>query len=427
MNIRKLAAIEFKHLFVYKNTKVLENFLALSSVQIANYLLPLVTVPYLTRTIGLEYLGLLAFAQSLISYFVTFTDYGFNISATRRIAVERENDTKVSEIFTSVLLVKACLMLISAIVLCGLLLSFPRLRNNWYIFLLYFGDVLGNVLFPVWFFQGMQRMKYITFINLLSRVIFTLSVFAVVRGAEDYFYVPAMSLMGSLVTGFISLLIVFRKFRIKLRLPDSREIIYQLKEGWHVFISTVAISSYTTTRLFAVGALTNNTVTGHYVIAERLMNVIQMFPLVSLLSALYPMLSETYVRDPDKSLEIAKKLQRFTTIIYLIFLPIVFVLAPLIVKLFAGAAYQETVTSFRLLLVAVFFINANAFRVQFLLVSTRGKTYARIHSIAGVAGVILTLACTYYFSFIGTGIAIIVTALFVLLLTIKNEPQGELA
>jgi O-antigen/teichoic acid export membrane protein len=131
-------------------------------------------------------------------------------------------------------------------------------------------------------------------------------------------------------------------------------------------------------------------------------------------------MSSIHALNPARSLKLMRQLQRYTILGSLVVLPVVFLLAPWIVLIVTGSAYRETILAFRLLLVAVFFINANVFRVQLLLISASPRLYSRMHLFAGALGIVLTFAATYWFSYVGTAAVIILIELLMLALTIKN-------
>ena len=400
--------------------RLLENFFSLSFLQGANYLLPLITLPYLVRVLGPEKYGLIAFAQAFTAYFQILTDYGFNLSATREISINRENEEKISEIFSSVMVIKFGLLILSFIIMSSIVFAFEKFRRDWLIYFLTFGMVVGQTLFPVWFFQGMERMKYITFLNITAKLIFTISIFIFIRNASDYIYVPLINSLGSMVAGLLALRIVFKDFGVSFTIPDLDAVKHQLKEGWHIFVSMIAISLYTTSRIFLVGIFTNNTITGYYAIAEKLMNIIQTFPLVPLLQTMYPRLSAIYSESKRGAYDIMRKFQNFTTFFYLFIVLILYYLSEIVVSLVAGAPYKETVITFRTLLLAMFFINANAFRVQFLLVSGHDEIYSKIHILMGLLGLLLLIFGTYFCSYVGAASSVVLIEFFVMIVTMKS-------
>ena len=385
----------------------MKNAVSLSTLQAITYLLPIIIIPYLFRAIGAEKFGLIAFAQAFVQYFMILTDYGFSISATKEISLCRNEHAKVCRAFSSVMIVKVALAILSLIVLGMIVYFIPRFRNDWLVYILSFGMVIGNTIFPVWFFQGTEKMKYITNLNIIGGVAYALFIFLFVKGPQDYLMVPLINSSVFLITGLLGLYIVFWRFRVSFKFEGYKNVRQQLKAGWDIFISIAAINAYTNTRVFILGLLTNNNITGFYSIAEKIANACQTFPLDSFSRAVFPRLSKIFQKNKLKALKIMQRLQQITIIISLICLPLIFIFAHLIVRVVCGGDYQETVFSLRLLLVSVLFIASNAFRVQFLLVCGKTHIYARIHVIMAMIGLPLIFLLTYSFSYAGAAAATI--------------------
>jgi len=329
------------------------------------------------------------------------TDYGFNVSATRELSLCREEKDKVCTIFSSVMTVKIILAAISFLIMFLVINFIPKFKSDWLVYFLSFGAVIGNTLFPVWLFQGTEKMKYITIINIIGGIIYAISVFIFVRSKADYLLVPLLNSLFFIITGLLGLYLAFKEFDLEFVFQGYSEIKQELKTGWEVFISVVAINTYTTTRIFAVGLLTNNIITGYYSIAEKITGIIQTFPLTALAQAIFPRLSRIYARSKKQALNLMHKVQHSTTLIYLLTIPVIFFTSPSIVKLACGTKFPEVVISLKLLLLSVFFISANAFKVQFLLVCGRPDIYSRIHIFAALLGLPLIFVFIHYFSFLG--------------------------
>ena len=279
--------------------KIIENIVSLTGLQFASYILPLITLPYLTYVLGPDKFGLTQYAISLITYFQMFTDYGFNLSATRELAIVREDKKKVSEIFSTVMFIKLMLTVVSFVALLAIVTFIPKFSNDADVYLLTFGIVVGYVLFPTWLFQGMEYMKYTSILNIIGKVIFTVFIFVFIHQSSDYLLVPIINSFGYIVVGVLGIYISLTRFDIDLSLPSVENIKYHLREGWHVFLSTIAINMYTTTNTFLLGLLTNNTLVGYYSIAEKIITAANgLFNPIS--QAIYPFISRS-VNNEDKN------------------------------------------------------------------------------------------------------------------------------
>ena len=222
--------------------RIISNFFSLAVLQGANFILPLITLPYLTRVLGVEYFGLLAFATATVGYFQIITDYGFNLTATREISVNRDNKAKIIEIFSSVMTIKIILTVLSFILMTILVFTFKKFSQHWEVYFLTFGLIIGQALFPVWFFQGHEKMKYMTYLNILAKSIFTIAVFIFVRNEYDYWKVPLLTSIGFIVVGVLSQIIIKKKFKVSFEFQSFDKIKYYLKDGWHIFISGIFTS-----------------------------------------------------------------------------------------------------------------------------------------------------------------------------------------
>ena len=386
--------------------RLAENFLSLSTLQAVNYFLPLITLPYLVRILGPEKFGLIAFAQAFIGYFIVFTDYGFNLSATREVSIHRDEKEKISEIFNSVMAVKFLLGMLSFIILALILTFIPKFGNDWLVYIFAFGMVLGNILFPVWFFQGMEKMKYITILNIVAKGIFTISIFIFIREMADYVYVPLINSMSFIVAGGLSLGAVFKDFGINFKLPTLENIKHQLKEGWHIFISTAAISLYTTSNAFILGIFTNNTIVGYYSAAEKIVRAVRGL-LTPISQTVYPYISKLASESKERALNFIRKLVKVLgagTFILSLFL---FVLAAPIVNIVLGKQYQPSIIVLQILAFLPFIIGlATVYATLFLLSFGHTRVWSRIIITCSALHIIFLLVFIGVLSLAHVGVSI---------------------
>ena len=217
----------FKNLFdsLTKHKTIVKNFGYLSILQVINLLIPLATYPYLIRVLGKESYGLVIYAQAIIGYFLILVQFGFNVSAMNLISIHRDNKKKLSEIISSTFVLKSILFLCAIILLFIFLGYVPVGQNNQWLFILCMWVCLYDILFPIWYFQGIEKMQYITVITLINRLVFLIFIFILIKAPDDYLFVPIINGGGALLSGITSLYIIFGKHKIKFILPELSEII----------------------------------------------------------------------------------------------------------------------------------------------------------------------------------------------------------
>ncbi len=295
-----------------------DNFASLVVLQGINYLVPLIIFPYLVRVLGIDGFGLYSFIFYVVWIGVVISDYGFDLTATKLISLNTKNSAKTDEIFSSVLILKMFLSILFLGFLTILILTFDKFNKDYELYYLAFGFVIGQVLFPVWFYQGIEKMRYITILNAVAKIIFTLLIFIFVKSIDDLYLVFIFNGLGAIVAGGLALYIAISKFNISFKMQKLSTLIYYLKDGWYVFTSRVAVELYTSANIIILGFFVSNTVLGYFSIVEKIIRALGSI-LEPLTRATYPYLNKLFI-ESKKSFY--KRNKQLALIIFAIMLPV---------------------------------------------------------------------------------------------------------
>jgi len=396
-----------------QNHRVFSNFVALSFVQASNYLVPVIILPYLFRVLGDSRYGLIEFARAMSIYFLTITDYGFSFSATGEVAVHREDPRKVSEIFSAVMLLRFLLVILSLAVLVALVFGIPRLRIDWAVYLLAFGHVIGMWLLPSWLYQGMERMKLVAVVNIVARVLFIVSIFVFVAGPEDYLYVPLFQSLMSIVTGLVTLVVAFRAFPIRFYIPPMAALQRELKNGWHIFLSQMAVRLYTTGNIVILGLFADASLVGYYAAGDKIVRAVQGLQ-IPLLQAMFPHISKLASQSKQLALIFAARVIRIVGILALGLSAGLFIAAPYIARAALGATFGPGVPVLRILSFLPFVVSLSSiFGMQIMVNFGLKRTMTRILATAGLLNIIVALILVVPLRHIGMCITSMMIEVFV--------------
>jgi len=407
--------------------RLLSNFFSLAVLQGANYVLPLITLPYLVRVLGVEYFGLLAFATAFIMYFQIIADYGFNLTATREISIHRNNHTKITEIFSAVMSIKILLTLVSFLLMTLIVFSFEKFAKDWEIYFLTFGMVIGQTLFPVWFFQGMERMKYITYLNILAKSIFTVAIFVFVKQESDYYIVPILNSLGFIIAGIWSLYLIRKEFSIKFQFQRMERLRFYLVDGWHVFISNISISLYMSTNTFILGLLTNNMVVGYYSAFEKIVRAVTSL-YTPIYQVFFPYVIKRYKVNKMYAHKIINKLLITSFASSVVLFSLISFFSDLVVSILLGKEYLPYMNTFHILTLLVIVLpSAYVIFNLALLMMKYDKIFMRLYLFGGFVNLfnLYIFVYTYQMGADGTALSLLITEIIITLIAISIYFKGK--
>lgn len=325
----------------YRN--LIESVLSLSTLNVLNMVLPLVTMPYMLPIVGPEKYGVYIYVYTIIQYIMLVSCFGFSFSATRQIARIREDILQVSKIYSEVTFAKTFLAIVS--ILFVFLLS-PWLfstDDELLIYVMGLGIVIGDIFNPSWLYQGMERMRYITYVNVVSKLLFTLLIFLVVKEAEDYRYIILLNSLGFLLAGAVSTIIAFKQFGMKLTLPRFAGIMTQLREGSSIFGSTLSIELYKNSNVIILKFFMGEYYVGIYSVAERIIKGIRSAA-TPVSQALFPHFGRKFAQHSlSENISSLNRASCYLGLMLLGFMLITLLCAHYISALFGGEAFEDTV------------------------------------------------------------------------------------
>lgn len=332
-----------------KNHKIIvKNTGYLTAIEVIRMLLPFVALPYVIRTIGGERYGTIAFAQTIISYFVIFINFGMDVSAVKDVSVYRDDKEQLNKVVSTVLLLKSLLFLVALAVLLVGIVSIPYLREEWLLYLFVFMSCFSEILFPVWFYQGIEKMQYLTLIHLSSILFYVATVFVFVRSADDYRNVALLQSLGSIAAGAISFYVLLGVEKIRLMLPSAGDLKKCFMNSIPFFLSRVSVVVNVGMAKIISGIFFSMEMVGAFDLAQKIASSAKL-PVQMMNQAVYPHIAKT------KSHSFVRKCLGLDILLSFCVACLLVLLAPLGVHIFAGSHYPEAVALLRILSVFAFF------------------------------------------------------------------------
>lgn len=373
--------------------QVIENFFSLSVLNAVNIVLQLITLPYILGVVGKANYGIYAYVFMVIQYIILFSTYGFNFSATKQISQLRDDNSAVTRIYNAVIGCKTviALVLVLAVVACSRWVFEESIGFE--MFLLGTGMILGDIMNPVWLFQGMEKMKYMTLVNSTSKILFTVLVFFVVRSVDDFYLLILLNSCGYLLAGILSLVLARKQFKVRIALPGVRDMIAQFKDGGAMFGSTFGMNLYRNAHVLILKHLASNEAVGLFSAAEKVIHGFQSV-IQPAAQALFPHVSLRFKgRSVKENVALMKKVMLPFVGFAFVAALFVYIFAPWISDVLCGTEFRECVPLIRIMSLVIIFGEVNCIAgIVGLVNMDRQNYFFRSVLVAGVCSCLITLA-----------------------------------
>ncbi len=362
---------------------VFTNFIYLVVLKGGNFIFPLIYLPYLLNVLGVSNFGLVSFVESIMLYFKAVTDYGFDLTGTRDIAKNKENEVYVSKKIANILVIKLILLLVCLAILLVLNSFIPEMKEEQWLYFFSFISVIGYSMLPTWYYQGIEKMKYITLLFFIARMLSTLSLFIFVRQEQDYVWVPLLNGIGYIIAGILGLWLMLNANTIKLSYLSIKSVWIEMMQGFNVFVSTLAPNLYNNSMTFLLGIFSSTLYVGYYAAAVKLVDVANSLVMI-LSNAIFPYL--------NRDLSHHKKIQYLFLIPSAILSVILLLGSEILIELISKEDIAESIKVLKIIAISPFLLACmSCYGTNFLLVISQDRLVKNITLVGSFLGFIMAL------------------------------------
>lgn len=447
--------ISIKYLInrVFKSRSA-HNGIWLYLLQIFNTIVPLFTLPYITRILGPSEYGIFNIALNFIGYLQVIIEYGFTMSATRRIVgitnqfggvsntltlltTKKGNSEKdvrtqqvevvhsISELFSSVIASRFILLILSGIIVSVYVLFYMHDIETIYCLILLFLGLFGVVIQQNWMFQGLQDMKYISITFMIARTISVVCIFLFVNESDDLIYYCLFQSGTTIIDGLAGFLIAKFKYHLRFYFVKIKNIVIELKDGWYVFTTQISGRVFGAIGITLLGIFSTSTEVGIYSAIQKIPTIIGLLwgPVAQIL---YPISSSRIMADFNQGKDFILRIRRRIVPFFVLGNILLMIFSRLIIKIAFGEEYiSHFYWVIPLLLWTIVAIDNNFFGIQILLGSGHDKKYSRCFFVSVIATIVSNFVLIYFFGGDGACLAPLLAEILLAILLRKEIKSIE--
>jgi O-antigen/teichoic acid export membrane protein len=388
--------------------------LALSQV-----LFPLITFPYLARTLGPEHVGIINFAESFARYFILLAAVGIPIYGVREIAKNQNDINLRSKIFFEIFLINTITTLFLSFLYILCIIYLDKLNIEKTLFNWSFIFFILNIFYLEWYFTGMNEFKFVAIRFFIIRLLFVFTVFLFIKTKDDYIIYMKMNVFLTFLIAILNYINLKNKIKINKYIFQNLNLKKHIKPLFYLFLTIFSISIYLFLDTVILGFLTDNESVGYYSSALKL-NKLIISVLSAISAAMFPKLVTLYQNgEHDKFNEMVKAC--FTIILSLSIPCVIFIsgCASEIIEILFGNNFQRAVLPLQISAPIILIVSMSTiFGFQILSALSRDREIL-ISALTGmISSIFLSFLLVVKYKEVGESITILITELIVCFLFI---------
>jgi len=313
---------------------IFKNFSYLSMLRVFNILSQYILVSFLVRTLGGETYGVFVWAFSIIQYLVIVVNFGFNTYAAKYVTEDNNDPNRINTVFSSIMGVKISLFIFSSILLLISLSFFPLLRENSFLLLVLLGFAFGEAVFPIWFFQGSEKLEIPTKIVFVFRLLLVITTLWLITQTEHLIRYALLLTISQILIGFFGLIFAITKLNIKIVCFGFSDVTNLMKESFAFFIGGLFGKSFNFAAIMLIGIYCSMRDVSSFDISFKIIAVMQL-PFETLSVVLFPTIART------KNLLLNQKIIFIGFSVSLLFWAFTYWQAAFLMNLLGGAELME--------------------------------------------------------------------------------------
>jgi O-antigen/teichoic acid export membrane protein len=378
------------------------NIASLGIVQVANYVFPIITIPVISRIIGPDKLGVINFASAYIAYFTLLIGFGFDLTATRKVARDPDNAENRNKVFSEVFISQAILLAVSAVCFIISFFLVPQLNEERAVAIFTFLTCFATLFTQNWLFQAMQDLPKVAILNLLTKIVFTIIIFATIHKKSDYVWQPLATSFAQVVVAIASFWWSIKKYNLKLKMVKLADCMKLLWADKSFFLSLCVVNVYSSTSIVVLGLFQSSTQVGYYTAGQKLIMILQGLVSIPLATAFFPYIGRAFAESHEKGLKIAQQLIPIVFVLTGLAGIVIFAASPLFIQFFYGPKFEAAVSVCRILAFIPMLVGLNTILGIHIMMNLKlDNIFFAITCVGAVVGLILNIALVKVIGYTG--------------------------